>query len=135
MRDGHTMKRPARPAQGGGLAAFLERCEPALVVVRGSGAGREHPLDREKLVIGRAPGVDVQLDDSELSSQHAAVEWSGEGFRICDLGSTNGTFVNGRPVRACDLEAGDRIELGRHVLQLRIEGRTREPRVYLVPDD
>ena len=129
------MKRPARPGLSGGLAGFLARCEPALVVVRGSGAGREHPLDQEKLVLGRGPGVDVQLDDSEMSSQHAAVEWSGEGFRICDLGSTNGTFVNGRPVRACDLAAGDRIELGRHVFQLRIEARAREPRVYLVPDD
>jgi pSer/pThr/pTyr-binding forkhead associated (FHA) protein len=105
------------------------------VVVRGNVAGEEHTLDREKLVLGRGPGVDLAFDDVEMSSQHAAIEWSGAGFRICDLGSTNGTFVNGKPVHARDLAAGDRIELGRHLLQLRLEERAREPRVYLVPDD
>ena len=135
MQDGQTVKRRTRPGQGGGLAGFLERYEPTLVVVRGSLAGKEHPLEREKLVLGRGPGVDLAIDDAEMSSQHAAVEFSGEGFRICDLGSTNGTFVNGKRVAAKDLEAGDRIELGRHLLQLRLEERPREPRVHLVPDD
>jgi pSer/pThr/pTyr-binding forkhead associated (FHA) protein len=135
MQDGHTMKRRVRPGQCVGLAGFLESYEPTLVVLRGSLAGEEHPLDRDKLVLGRGPGVDLAIDDDEMSSQHAAVEFTGAGFRICDLGSTNGTFVNGKPVHAKDLEAGDRIELGRHLLQLRLEERPREPRVHLVPDD
>ena len=134
MRDGQTVKRRARPGLGG-LAGFLERYEPTLVVVRGRLAGQEHPLEREKLVLGRGPGVDIGFDDSEMSSQHAAIEFAAEGFRICDLGSTNGTFVNGRPAHAEDLAAGDRIELGRHLLQLRIEERPHEPRTHLVPDD
>jgi pSer/pThr/pTyr-binding forkhead associated (FHA) protein len=135
MQDGHTVKRRVRLGQGGGLAGFLESYEPTLVVVRGSLAGEEHPLDREKLVLGRGPGVDLAFDDTEMSSQHAAVEFAGEGLRICDLGSTNGTFVNGKPVHAKDLVSGDRIELGGHLLQLRLEVRPREPRVHLVPDD
>ena len=135
MQDGHTVKRHVRPGQGGGLAGFLEAYEPTLVVVRGSLAGEEHSLDREKLVLGRGPGVDLAFDDDEMSSQHAAVEFTGKAFRICDLGSTNGTFVNGKPIHARDLEAGDRIELGRHLLQLRLEERQRQPRVHLVPDD
>ena len=135
MQDGHTVKRRVPPGQRGGLAGFLERFEPTLVVVRGRVAGEEHPLEREKLVLGRGPGVDLALDDAEMSSQHAAVEFTGEGFRICDLGSTNGTFVNGKPVHAKDLVSGDRIELGRHLLQLRLEERQRQPRVHLVPDD
>jgi pSer/pThr/pTyr-binding forkhead associated (FHA) protein len=134
MQDGHTVKRRTRPGQGG-LAGFLERYEPTLVVVRGRLAGQEHPLDREKLVLGRGPGVEIGFDDAEMSSQHAAIEFAGEGFRICDLGSTNGTFVNGKPVHAADLAAGDRIELGRHLLQLRLEERPRVPRIHLVPDD
>jgi len=136
VRDGQTVKRRLRPAGAeAGLAGFLERYEPTLVVVRGSAAGEEHVLDRDKLVLGRGPGVDLAFDDSEMSSQHAVVEFYGEGFRINDLGSTNGTFVNGKPVQARELATGDRIELGRHLLQLRLEERPREPRVYLMPDE
>jgi pSer/pThr/pTyr-binding forkhead associated (FHA) protein len=94
MRDGHTVKR-ATPGGPGGLAGFLERYEATLVVVRGKRAGKEHPLDRDKLVLGRGPGVDLAFEDDEMSSQHAAVEFAGEGFRVSDLGSTNGLFVNG----------------------------------------
>jgi pSer/pThr/pTyr-binding forkhead associated (FHA) protein len=135
MRDGHTLKRPARPGAGGGFEDFLARYEPVLVVVRGAVAGEEHALDREKLVLGRGPGVDLTFHDDEMSSQHAALEFSGEAFRISDLGSTNGTFVNGKPVQARELASGDRIELGRHLFQLRLEERERQPRVYVVPDD
>jgi pSer/pThr/pTyr-binding forkhead associated (FHA) protein len=134
MGDGDTVKRRAGPAHGS-LAGFLERYEPTLVIVRGSGAGRELPLDRDKLVLGRGPEADLSFDDDEMSKQHAAVEFAGEGFRVCDLGSTNGTFVNGKPVHARDLASGDRIELGRHLFQLRLEERPHHPRVYCVPDD
>jgi len=135
MRDGHTAKRQSLREDEGGLASFLERYEVTLVVVRGNVAGEEHLLDQEKVVLGRGPGADIAFDDSEMSKEHAAIEWSGSGFRICDLGSTNGTFLNGKPVAAQDLAAGDRIELGRQLLQLRFEERPREPRVYLMPDD
>jgi pSer/pThr/pTyr-binding forkhead associated (FHA) protein len=135
MQDGHTVKRRGHGAPDGGLAGYLERYDPVLVVVRGGVAGEEHPLDAEKLVIGRGPDVDLAFDDEEMSSQHAAVEFAGEGFRLRDLGSTNGSCVNGKPVQAVDLATGDRIALGRVLLQLRIEERQREPRVYLVPDD
>ena len=137
MQDGHTVKRAARfGAQGGGgLEGFLERYEATLVVVRGERAGEEYALDRAKVVLGRGPGVDLPFDDDEMSSQHAAIEFCGEAYRICDLGSTNGTFVNGKPVQARELASGDRIGVGGHLLQLRLEERPREPRVYLVPDD
>jgi pSer/pThr/pTyr-binding forkhead associated (FHA) protein len=134
MRDGLTEKRQAQPGHGG-LAGFLERYEATLVVVRGSLAGEEYALDRDKLVLGRGPGVDFAFDDTEMSSQHVSVEFGGEGFRVSDLGSTNGTFVNGKPIHVKDLKSGDRIELGRHLFQFRLEVRPREPRVYLVPDD
>jgi pSer/pThr/pTyr-binding forkhead associated (FHA) protein len=135
MRDGHTLKHPARSGAGGGLADFLARYEPVLVVVRGAVAGEEHALDREKLVLGRGPDVDLAFHDDEMSAHHAAIEFTGEAFRICDLGSTNGTFVNGKPVQARELASGDRIELGRHLFQLRLEERERQPRVYVVPED
>ncbi len=134
MRDGLTRKQGAG-SRSSDLGAFLERFDATLVVVRGSTAGEEHPLDGPKLVLGRGPGVDVAFDDGEMSSQHAAIEWSGSGFRVCDLGSTNGTLVNGKRVQAQDLASGDRVELGRHVLQLRLEERPAEPKVYSLQDE
>jgi pSer/pThr/pTyr-binding forkhead associated (FHA) protein len=117
------------------LGDFLERFDATLVVERGTIAGEEHLLDRAKLVLGRGPGVDLRFEDSEMSSQHAVLEFTGAGFRICDLGSTNGTRVNGKPVQAHDLETGDRLELGQHVFRVRVEALEREPRVYCIPDD
>lgn len=134
MRDGRTAKQVTH-RRGVDIDTFLERWEATLVVVRGEIAGDEHLLDRAKLVLGRGPGVDLRFDDSEMSAQHAAIEFTGKGFRVCDLGSTNGTSVNGQRVQAHDLAPGDRIEIGQHLLQLRIEEHSREPRVYCVPDD
>jgi pSer/pThr/pTyr-binding forkhead associated (FHA) protein len=117
------------------LGAFLERFDATLVVERGAIAGDEHLLDRPKLVVGRGAGADLRFDDSEMSSQHALIEFTGEGFRVSDLGSTNGTRVNGAPVQAHDLEAGDRLEIGQHVLRLRLEALEPAPRVYCIPED
>jgi pSer/pThr/pTyr-binding forkhead associated (FHA) protein len=133
MKDGRTVKRSGT-AHSADLAGFLDRFEATLVVVRGKGAGKEHALDRPKLVLGRGPGVDVVFDDAEMSRQHVAVEFTGGGFRLCDLGSTNGTLVNGTLVRARELAHGDRIEIGQHVVQLRLEQHEVEPQVYSVPD-
>jgi pSer/pThr/pTyr-binding forkhead associated (FHA) protein len=133
MKDGRTVKRRGA-VRSADFAAFLDRFEATLVVVRGKGTGDEHELDRPKLVLGRGPGVDLAFDDAEMSRQHVSVEFTGGGFRLCDLGSTNGTLVNGTLVRARELAHGDRIELGQHVLQLRLEQHETEPRVYCVPD-
>jgi len=134
VRDGRTAKRVVRRPTAD-LGAFLERFDATLVVERGAIAGDEHLLDREKLVLGRGPGVDLHFEDSEMSCQHAVIEFTGVGFRVCDLGSTNGTRVNGAPVSARELEAGDRLELGQHVLRLRLEALEPSPRVYCIPDD
>jgi predicted component of type VI protein secretion system len=134
VRDGRTARRIVRGPTAD-LRAFLERFDATLVVERGAIAGDEHLVDRERLVLGRGPGVDLRFEDSEMSSQHAVIEFTGAGFRICDLGSTNGTRVNGAKVEARELESGDRLEVGQHVLRLRVEAREREPRVYCIPDD
>ena len=134
MRDGRTARRVVREPRAD-FEGFLERFDATLVVERGAIAGDEHLLDREKLVLGRGPGVDLPFEDSEMSAQHAVIEFTGAGFRIADLGSTNGTRVNGAPVQARDLEAGDRLEIGQHVLRLRIEPLAPSPKVYCIPED
>jgi pSer/pThr/pTyr-binding forkhead associated (FHA) protein len=65
------------------------------------------------VVIGRAPGSDIVISDSYISSQHARVTPSNKGVLVEDLGSTNGTVVNGSLIyRATELSKGDEIELG-----------------------
>jgi pSer/pThr/pTyr-binding forkhead associated (FHA) protein len=118
------MLRPEKGAQHSHRAS--------LVIVHGRNEGSEFELDRERLVLGRGPGVDVALDDPAMSRQHAAFECTAEGHRVRDLGSTNGVRVNGAPVQVADLKHGDRVELGEHVLQYLVEERARAPRAFQV---
>jgi len=131
MRDGRTVKHESAAADGNvGFEAWNAR----LVVIEGGGAGRELPLDAPRMVVGRGPDVEIALRDEELSQQHVALEFSGGGLRAVDLGSTNGTRLNGEAIQSHELAHGDRLEVGRHVLQLVLEEREAPAPVYLLPD-
>ncbi len=99
--------------------AFLARYRATVVVVEGAAAGTETLIEGPELVIGRNAGADLSLPDDSLSGVHATIELGLSGFRIRDLGSTNGSFVNGSQVQATDLKHGDSITLGEHVLEYR----------------
>lgn len=97
--------------------------EWAMVVYAGTHLGRVFPLVPGRQVIGRSPQANLSLLDEEVSRQHArlGLEFHGDQAEITleDLGSTNGTFVNGIPLTGSTrLEAGDRVALGTHVLKL-----------------
>ncbi|HEX4109937.1 MAG TPA: FHA domain-containing protein [Solirubrobacteraceae bacterium] len=84
---------------------------PTITIASGPGAGRSVPVAGE-LVIGRE-NVDLILDDDELSRRHAALRVVGEELVIEDLGSLNGTFVNGQRISAAtSLHSEDTIRLG-----------------------
>ena len=88
-----------------------------LVVTQGPITGQRLELEGE-LVIGRE-GAAVTIDDSELSRRHAAVRPVEGGIEIEDLGSLNGTFVNGQRITApTRVTGGDSIKLGQSVLEL-----------------
>jgi hypothetical protein len=74
--------------------------------------GRDVPLDRDVVVIGRSSGCDIVLDDPNVSRRHAEVRRLGEGFSLVDLGSTNGTEVNDQRVGETSLMNGDVIGVG-----------------------
>jgi pSer/pThr/pTyr-binding forkhead associated (FHA) protein len=118
------MSRPERAA--------MQALRASLVIVEGGAEGSEFALEGECCVVGRGPGVDLALDDSAMSRQHAAFERSAEGWRVSDLGSTNGIKVNGAQVKVADLKHGDRVSLGEHVLQYLVEVREQGPRTYKV---
>lgn len=74
--------------------------------------GREIGLGDEPIRIGRLPGLAVVLNDPNTSREHAELAPSGDSYLIQDLGSTNGTRVNGVPVRRQLLVDGDEITIG-----------------------
>jgi pSer/pThr/pTyr-binding forkhead associated (FHA) protein len=89
---------------------------PKLIITREGVSVGEYPLTLARTAIGRRPGNDLLLDEPTVSGEHAAITL--EGPAIIDLGSTNGTFVNGERVTRQPLAHGDRIRIGSHELQL-----------------
>jgi pSer/pThr/pTyr-binding forkhead associated (FHA) protein len=86
-------------------------------VLGGFYEGLEVPVDRDWLVIGRGRSADLVIAEPTISRSHAAVGWDGASFFVQDLGSTNGTKVNGSRESRRPLGDGDDLQLGR--LQLR----------------
>jgi hypothetical protein len=76
-------------------------------------------LAKPSVTIGRLPGCDVVVDDAGASRQHARIRRTDSGFVLTDLGSTNGTMVNGDPIQEHVLEHGDRITIGETELEFR----------------
>ena len=77
---------------------------------------KEYRLNKERVHIGRKPGSDIQLDDATVSGQHAVVITILNDSFLEDMSSTNGTKVNGNPVKKCFLQQGDKIEIGKFFL-------------------
>lgn len=89
------------------------RSEGVLTVLRGPCPGFVFTLDAPRTVIGRAADASIVLGDEGVSREHAEIERQGQGFVIRDLGSTNGTFVDGDViVGQLPLKDGQRIMLG-----------------------
>jgi len=108
---------PERPGAAIGIARPA-RTRAFLSLEDGSGR-REFPLDKERVTIGRLPESDVTIPDPGASRSHAEIRSAEGGYTLVDLGSTNGTMVNGQRVREQQLEDGDRITIGRTSLDFR----------------
>ena len=85
----------------------------AKLVVAVDGEPREFPLGDAPITIGREPENEIQLDWPDVSRRHCRIEPLPQGgYRVLDLGSKNGTFLNGRQITAMALEYDDRVRLG-----------------------
>jgi hypothetical protein len=88
-----------------------------LVVVRGPIAGTRLALDKDLTTAGRHPRSDLFLDDITVSRRHAEFVRTGDGaFRIRDVGSLNGTYLNKERVDDAPLANGDEIQIGKYKL-------------------
>jgi pSer/pThr/pTyr-binding forkhead associated (FHA) protein len=83
------------------------------VVKRGPNAGSRFLLHHPITSAGRHPGAEIFLDDVTVSRRHAEFRLENGKFRIVDVGSLNGTYVNREPVDAAELASGDEIQIGK----------------------
>jgi hypothetical protein len=98
----------AGPAQGGELV-LIEKGKP----------GKAFTLAKDRVIIGRMGDSDIVLADPGVSRRHAEVRREDGEFVVADLGSTNGTMVNEATIGERTLEEGDRITIGKTVLEFR----------------
>lgn len=82
---------------------------------------REVPLDKERFTIGRKPHNDIQIDNLAVSGEHALIVTILNDSFLEDLGSTNGTLVNGEPVIETQLSDGDLISVGQSTIRFTLE--------------
>ena len=89
-----------------------------LKVVQGPDRGLAAAFSGEEMLIGRRPGCHLVLSDPNVSRQHAVIERRQEVYWLIDLGSTNGTYVNGQRIQRQALRPGDRIRVGDSELEV-----------------
>ena len=96
---------------------------PALVFMRGEQLAAPIPLERDEVTLGRALEADVRVNDARASRLHARIsiehdeDTNAKRYRLIDLGSTNGTLLNGQPVTDAFLQHGDKLSIGEHLIR------------------
>lgn len=97
----------------------VTRPGPATLVLHEDGRTRDVAIDRETLTIGRLPECDVTLADRGVSRRHAQIKTKDGVSTVTDLGSTNGTRLNGEQVQSRELRDGDKITIGTTLIEYR----------------
>jgi len=100
--------------------ADLAEGQALVVVARGPNAGSTYLVDADSVTVGRHPDSTIFLDDITVSRRHSVIEREGDGYRIRDVGSLNGTYVNHDRVDQAAITNGDEIQVGRFVLVFRV---------------
>ena len=85
----------------------------AYLEITAAGKSAQMTADMSSISVGRGPDNALVLVDLMASRQHCIIERTADGWRVRDLGSANGTFVNNQSVRDCLLSAGDHLIAGR----------------------
>ena len=88
----------------------------SLSVIQGADQGKRFEFLSSSLTLGRDSSNAIRLQDTEISRRHAELRLERDGYRVVDLRSANGTFLNGQPVDQSVLHSGDRLQLGQTVM-------------------
>jgi diguanylate cyclase (GGDEF)-like protein len=105
--DDTTWAQIRRPICPGSQEAYLIHIYPS-----GPSMGLRYPLGTKALLLGRGDDCDLVMNDKSVSRRHLRIEPRPDGYDIIDLESTNGTFVNDRPVERSAIEDGDYVRVG-----------------------
>jgi signal transduction histidine kinase len=87
-----------------------------VIVIKGTDEGKQFDLSQPVVEVGRDAGNHIRLFDTEVSRRHAEFHETADGFRVVDVGSANGTFVNSQRITDAPLQPGDLIQIGQSVL-------------------
>ena len=135
MRDGQTQKLEIiSDGEGDLFNDYAKSWKVSVVILSGPAAGSEYLLEERQVGVGRGAENAITINDQAMSKAHAVFEFSDNGYRIRDLGSMNGTLLNGSEIRVAELKHGDRVQMGEHTFQLVLEKREARPRTYVLPD-
>ena len=96
-----------------------------LVMIR-DGERRDFPLTAPKFTLGRRTDCNLRIPTKDVSRQHCQIVLQGGAVRVKDLGSSNGTFVNGKRVAETELKAGDKLAIGPVLFFVQIDGKPAE---------
>ena len=88
----------------------------SLFVIQGADQGKRFEFMSSPLALGRDSSNAIRLHDTEISRRHAELRLERDGYRVVDLRSANGTFVNDQPIDNSPLHSGDRIQLGQTIM-------------------
>ena len=113
-----TAAAPAAPRTSATVPDAGGTTDPTLIVRTGVDAGATLVLDGRRVTAGRGTGCDLVVRDTTVSREHAAFVQRGDTWWVLDLGSTNGTRINGLRAAEHPIVPGDRVELGDVVVEL-----------------
>jgi len=112
-----TLFDPPKTKSDARYEVITRRTKPFLLIVEGKEKGKEFQINKEPFIIGRDRSNDLCIDDPRVSRKHASIFFYEGKYRLKDLDSTNGTYLNNIKITVAKLNDRDRIQVGDTVLQ------------------
>ncbi len=95
---------------------------PRMIITLEGKVVRQVQFSRERTTFGRRPYNDIVVDNLSVSGEHALFHMIGQEVFLEDLGSTNGTYVNGKAIKKAQLESGDLVEIAKYKIRFLADG-------------
>lgn len=99
---------------------------PHLIVLYPQAQFQQIVLPQGTVILGRGQDADIHLDDELASRKHCSLTFDGVRIMVQDLGSTNGTYVDGNPIQAAELTSENRLQVGKMVMKVEFKDKTEE---------